>query len=224
MGPNNGMGVPGMQGQPVPPSAPNPVEQALHEAPVNPTPMNAPMGPTKKSNSMLIGMILLAVLAAGGIGFGVWAMMDGNSKVTKFEEQIKDLKKQNAELLEKLANEENVEEEEEPEIEDKVDAKNYIVVEEWGIKIKKPDNATDIMYEFNEETKQSSASLFISKQEAGTGITVGKVINCDVERPSDQKCFAVDGMYFLVGSPNADDIITEEFISHFNNSENYSKI
>ena len=48
----------------------------------------------KKSHGMLYGMILLAILAVGGIGFGVWAMMDGNSQVAKKDEQITDLRSQ----------------------------------------------------------------------------------------------------------------------------------
>ena len=52
---------------------------------------------SKKSHGMLYGMILLAILAAGGIGFGVWAMMDGNSQMAKKDEQIADLRGQLAE-------------------------------------------------------------------------------------------------------------------------------
>ena len=48
----------------------------------------------KKSHAMLIGMILLAIIAAGGIGFGVWAFLDGNSRVAKKDEQIADLNNQ----------------------------------------------------------------------------------------------------------------------------------
>ena len=50
--------------------------------------------PKKKSHAMLYGMILLAILAAGGIGFGVWAMLDGNSRVAKKDEQIAGLNSQ----------------------------------------------------------------------------------------------------------------------------------
>ena len=57
---------------------------------------------SKKSHGMLYGMILLAILAAGGIGFGAWAMMDGNSQVAKKDEQISVLKKQNSELQDKV--------------------------------------------------------------------------------------------------------------------------
>lgn len=48
----------------------------------------------KKNHGMLYGMILLAILAAGGIGFGVWAMMDGNSRSQKKDEQISQLQSQ----------------------------------------------------------------------------------------------------------------------------------
>ena len=54
----------------------------------------------KKNHSMLYGMILLAILAAGGIGFGVWAMMDGNSRAQKKDEQISQLQSQLAEKSE----------------------------------------------------------------------------------------------------------------------------
>ena len=54
----------------------------------------------KKSHGMLYSMILLAILAAGGIGFGVWAMLDGNSRAQKKDEQISQLQSQLAEKSE----------------------------------------------------------------------------------------------------------------------------
>ncbi len=57
-----------------------------------------PVAPVeKKSNGMLIAIIICAILAAGGIGFGVWAMMDGNNQVAKRDEQIANLNRQLAE-------------------------------------------------------------------------------------------------------------------------------
>lgn len=68
---------------------------------VSPASANAPMDagddvvfqdkPKKKSHAMLYGMIFLAILAAAGIGFGVWAFLDGNARVAKKDEQIADL-------------------------------------------------------------------------------------------------------------------------------------
>ena len=60
----------------------------------------------RKNNGMLVGMILLAVLAVGGIGFGVWAMVDGDSQEKQLNIQIDTLKQQNSELISKLNNSE----------------------------------------------------------------------------------------------------------------------
>ena len=57
----------------------------------------------KKSHGMLYGMILLVILAAGGIGFGVWAMMDGNQQKEQLNTQISTLKSQINELMQQNA-------------------------------------------------------------------------------------------------------------------------
>lgn len=64
----------------------------------------------KGGNGMLIGMILAIILAVGGIGFGVWAMMDGNNQKAQLNQQIDTLKQQKSalekqveELTEKVA-------------------------------------------------------------------------------------------------------------------------
>lgn len=54
----------------------------------------------KKNMGVILTIVLLALLAAGGIGFGVWAMMDGNSQVAKKDEQIAGLRGQLAEKSE----------------------------------------------------------------------------------------------------------------------------
>ena len=56
----------------------------------------------KKRKGMIIGMICLAILAAGGIGFGVWAYMDGNSRVEALNSQINTLKIQKDTLDEQV--------------------------------------------------------------------------------------------------------------------------
>ena len=58
----------------------------------------------KKGKGMIYGLVLLALLAAGGIGFGVWTMMDGNTQKEQLNSQISALKTQNNELSEKLSN------------------------------------------------------------------------------------------------------------------------
>ena len=72
----------------------------------------------KKSKGMMFGMILFAILAAGGIGFGAWAMMDGNAKLASKDEEITTLKSQISELNDKLAEQTTSEEETETEDDD----------------------------------------------------------------------------------------------------------
>ena len=57
----------------------------------------------KKNMAIILGMVFLTILAAGGIGFGVWAMVDGNQQKETFDRQIEVLKKQNNELQEQLS-------------------------------------------------------------------------------------------------------------------------
>lgn len=68
-----------------------------------------PETPKKKNNGMLIGLILCLLVAAGGIGFGVFAMMDGNAQTTELNKQISSLKKQNSDLLEQISEFEKIE-------------------------------------------------------------------------------------------------------------------
>ena len=56
----------------------------------------------KLSKGMLLGMICLTLIASGGIGFGVWTMMDKNQQVDKLNGQISSLKSQVDELQKKV--------------------------------------------------------------------------------------------------------------------------
>ena len=133
-------------------SDPSAIEQALAEVSASPTPMSAPMGaPVKKSGKgTMLGMIIFAILAIGGIGFGVWAMMDGNSKVANLEKQNADLKAQNSQLLEQVAEGGGSGDggENGSEVPPSVNTEDYIYVGEWGIKIKIPDGLDYVSYTF----------------------------------------------------------------------------
>ena len=61
----------------------------------------------KGGNGMLIGLVLCVIAAVAGIGFGVWAMMDGNSQKDNYEKRISSLKSQ----INELQNKETVEHE-----------------------------------------------------------------------------------------------------------------
>ena len=106
-------------------------------------------GEKKKGQGGLIcAMILVTLLAAGGIGFGVWAMMDGNQQKEELNLQISSLKKQNSELMEKIDNSTDTMDD----VTDKtVDTKEYIYVGEWGVKIQIPEGLSYVEYEYRNE-------------------------------------------------------------------------
>ena len=114
-----------------------------------PNMMQAP-APKKKTNWMMILTILFAVLATGGIGFGAWAMMDGNTTVDKLEKQIVDLKAQNSTLLDQVAEagDDTVIDIDVNSNTPAVDTEDYIYVGEWGLKIKKIESLNQIKYKF----------------------------------------------------------------------------
>ncbi len=88
MNPNNVVGTPNMQTQPVAPAEPE----------VNPM----TMGPKKSSKGGVIAVILFAILAVGGIGFGVYTMMNSKTQEDALNEQISTLKKQNSDLMDQI--------------------------------------------------------------------------------------------------------------------------
>lgn len=53
---------------------------------------------SKKNKGAIVGMVCLVLLAAAGIGFGVWAVLDGNQKTANLNNQIETLKQQNSTL------------------------------------------------------------------------------------------------------------------------------
>lgn len=56
-----------------------------------------------KSKGMIAGMVVLALLAVGGIGFGVWAMMDGNSQKEQLNGKISDLESEIVQKNDKIS-------------------------------------------------------------------------------------------------------------------------
>lgn len=57
----------------------------------------------QQNKGMLIGLIVAAVVAVGGIGFGVFSMISGNQKTDNLNKQIATLKSQNSELQNQIA-------------------------------------------------------------------------------------------------------------------------
>lgn len=122
----------------------------------------------KKNTGMILGMVVLGILAIGGVGFGIWAMMDGNARVDELNKQIKASKVQDNDLLNKIKVLEEYEEgvdksveidvTENANIDTDTDASNnaetgvnmdtadYIYAGKWGLKIKVPTKLKEVDY------------------------------------------------------------------------------
>ena len=133
------------------------------------TPASTPMNPgsdivfkdkPKKNKGMLIGMVALALLAAGGIGFGIWAYLSGNQKVASLNNQISDLQNQLAEQ-EQESEEIIIDEDTGSEI----NTADYIYVGEWGLKIKIPNElkmASYALQHYKYDNQEDVSSIVVS--------------------------------------------------------------
>ena len=115
----------------------------------------------KKGKGMLYGMILCAVLAIGGIGFGVWMMMDGNTQKETLNTQISALKQQNNELQEKLSNVTTATTDTDTDT-STINTADYIYVGEWGLKIKIPENLKRVGYNYVGRSDDVYRNLYVS--------------------------------------------------------------
>jgi hypothetical protein len=130
------------QNQTAPAQPVNPVVEALEKTePVQstPTPMQAAPAPKKKSSATMLSIVLLLILALGGIGFGVWAFMDKNDQVDKLNKQIQDLRNSTSSVTP---------EPDEPTGATLIADDGYIYVSEWGLKVKIADGLNYVSYSF----------------------------------------------------------------------------
>ena len=192
----------------------------------------------EKSHGMLYGMILLAILAAGGIGFGVWAMLDGNAQKAKRDDQIKELNNRISLLeQEKDELESQVESLSGPGNSDDVSVRegDYVYLDEFGIKLKKTDafpnmtaekRDTEHMILYNikrsseiQDTASAPDSVSLIKaptcDPAELTIGFGALLNVGGD------CYAM-GEILPYGS-DAEHPLTD-FLQYVSNQENYSKI
>lgn len=188
----------------------------------------------KKNSGMLIGLIVLAIVALGGIGFGVWAMVDGNNQTRTLNNQISDLKKTNSELTEKLSRQE-----EKPVVDNeviidadtatKVNSEDYIYVGEWGLKIKIPENLDKVSYMFEQygDVAGGGAGLVVSGvrgydghlpgfadlNENASGLGhVHRVLDGQECGSGNTKVFSSDGYNYCYSHPQALFSIGDELI------------
>lgn len=114
MQPNENMPGAGQAAGPTRPVAPaNPVKPVNPVTPLKPVePAGGPTfdnGPSVvegkggKKTGWIMAVVLLLIVAAGGVGFGVWAWVDGNTQKDALNDQISSLKKQNSELMEQIS-------------------------------------------------------------------------------------------------------------------------
>ena len=123
---------------------------------------SAPAAPAK-SKGLVLAVVFFALLAVAGIAGAVYFCLDANNKAadnTKLQGQLNLIKTETgAELVE---TEENGTTTTEVEIisTPAADAKDYIYVGDWGLKIKIPENLTEISYKYvNHKTGYASGYL-----------------------------------------------------------------
>lgn len=75
----------------------------------------------------ILGLVLLAIIAVGGIGFGVWAYMDGSAQRDALNEQINDLKNKLNNSDDTIINIDTDGEE--------INTAEYIYLGDWNIKL-----------------------------------------------------------------------------------------
>ena len=117
--------------------------------------------PQKKSNlAMILGMVLCAVIAIGGVAFGIIMMNNKNTSDANYAQQISALKKTNAELLEEVS---AAAEEED------VDAADYIYIGQWGLKIAIPSNLNNVSYQYIINNRVNDEFLEVYGTKTGFG-------------------------------------------------------
>lgn len=124
----------------------------------------------KKTLGVILGMVFLVLLAVGGIGFGVWAMMDGDTQKEQLNEQIDalkalidDLEKQNEEKSDNANDDDN------SDSNNSVNEANenltyegsYIDIEEWGFRISIPNELVITNHEYKDYTSENYSSFCV---------------------------------------------------------------
>ncbi len=119
----------------------------------------------KKSKGMIVLVIFLILLAAGGAGFGAWAYLSGNQQQEQLNSRINELNQQNNELQEKLNNASATTDGNSTEI---INTEGFIYVGKWGVKFKIPNQLQRVQYEFTNTNhsgfKFETDSLCVSGQ------------------------------------------------------------
>lgn len=118
----------------------------------------------KKSRAMVIWMVVLIILAVGGIGFGIGSWMIAFDKGMRQEEEIMTLRSQLAEATESVVEEDTtvVDVETEGDVSTDVNTADYIYVGEWGLKIKIPETLKMVSYTLQSWGANGPTTLYVS--------------------------------------------------------------
>lgn len=118
----------------------------------------------KKNIGLILGVVFLILLAAGGAGFGTWAYLSGNQQQEQLNSRINELNQQNNELQEKLNNVGTATNSNPTEA---TNTENYVYVGEWGYKIKIPEDLAISGYSYVMDAGYTK--IYISGTKKGGG-------------------------------------------------------
>lgn len=213
------------------PVAPRPVSSAPVSEPKEanePTFDNGPsvVGKKERKTGWVLALILLFIIAAGGVGFGVWTYLDSNTQKDQLNSQISALQQQNADLQDELASSNNTTINIDTDGET-TSAEDYIYVGEWGIKIKKPEGWRDLIseYSFSNDYPQAVDTLTIKEisdsDVANILISNNGESSCDNLAVAPDVCFEIGGNNFVV---SVGDDVSDTLKAYFIEQDNYSEI
>ena len=182
MQPNGNMPGAAQPASPVRPVAPvgptkpvNPAASVKPAAPADgPTFDNGPSvvdGKGNKKTGWILAVVLLLIVAIGGVGFGVWTMMDGNAQKDALNSQISALKQQNNDLqeqIEEMAAKNNTtgsagdNANMEGDTFASMEESDFIVLDEWGVKIRIGTPFVYVAKSMKEDCDGSTCSIRIT--------------------------------------------------------------
>ena len=134
----------------------------------------------KGGNGMLIGLVLCVIAAVAGIGFGVWAMMDGNNQKNSYEEQISEMRQRNNDLQAQVSDLEAQVVTLRGEAQQKQQANNNI----WPVTALLVGNEVHFINGDGETVKKDNFYSFVGIKKC-TVLEDDKVLRCEVETTID---------------------------------------
>ncbi len=201
---------------------------------------STPAGEGIKDGSAKILILTALVIALCGIGLGVFGLLQSAQKdgqISDLKAQIQSSQKPNVvtganETPEPSSTSINVENAEAPQsVADEYDSKDYVIIGEFGLKLKKPENWRNLVrkYVFHNDYPHAVDTFEIVENEdvATSHVMISpgsgnckddEWLNCVEVKLSEQ--ITVDVMVPKASS----DSITEEFRNWVTNPDNYSKI